>query len=63
MLILERKVHQDILIGDDIVITIVEINGNKAKVGITAPDNIKILRPEAKKKYRDLPDNIEIDVK
>ena len=37
MLILTRKLDEAILIGDDIRITIVEIQGDKVKLGIEAP--------------------------
>lgn len=46
MLILTRKTGQGFLVGDDIEITITEISGDKVRVGINAPKNIKILRSE-----------------
>lgn len=48
MLVLERKVHQRIMLTGGIVITIGEIDTRckKVKIGIDAPDNIKILREE-----------------
>jgi carbon storage regulator len=47
MLILSRKVDQKILIGDSIWITIIEIDGNKVRLGIDAPKDQAIIRPEA----------------
>lgn len=46
MLILTRKTGQGFSIGDDIVITITEVSGDKVRVGIDAPRDIKILRSE-----------------
>jgi len=50
MLILTRKLDQKILIGKDIVITIINIDSKSVRVGIDAPKEIPILRPEAKDK-------------
>ncbi len=46
MLILSRKVGETLLINDNIEIKIVEVNGEKIKIGIEAPKNVKILRKE-----------------
>jgi carbon storage regulator len=46
MLILSRKVHQEIVIGDGISITIVAIRGKQVRVGIKAPLNVPIRRDE-----------------
>lgn len=46
MLILTRKVNESILIGEDIRITIVEIQGDKVKLGIEAPRELSVLRDE-----------------
>ena len=48
MLILTRKTGQGFLIGDDVEITITEISGDKVRVGINAPKDVKILRTELK---------------
>ena len=53
MLLLVRTLEQEILIGDNIVIKIIEINGKRVKIGIQAPSDIVIMRPEAKKKYKE----------
>lgn len=49
MLILTRKLNQTIKITDEIVIKVVRINGNQVKLGIEAPDHIRIHREEIKK--------------
>jgi len=46
MLILARKENQSIMIGNDIEITIVNIKGDHVKVGINAPDTVKVFRKE-----------------
>lgn len=46
MLVLTRLPETSIQIGPDIKITLLEIRGNKARIGIAAPPNVKILRTE-----------------
>ena len=46
MLVLTRKSNQSIMIGDDIVITIVDIRGDKVRLGIEAPNDIPVHRQE-----------------
>jgi len=46
MLVLTRRSGQAIYVGDDIVITVVEIKGNQVRLGITAPSDCKIFREE-----------------
>jgi len=48
MLVLSRHKDQKIMIGGDgaIVIQVVDIRGNKVRLGITAPKNIPIYRKE-----------------
>jgi carbon storage regulator len=46
MLVLSRKVGEKIHIGSDIVVTVVEIKGNRARLAIEAPDDVRILRHE-----------------
>ncbi len=46
MLVLSRKPGEDILIGQDITITLVEIKGNRVRIGIRAPESFNILRGE-----------------
>lgn len=50
MLCIDRHFQDEILIGDDIRVMIVKIDGNQVRLGITAPDDVKILRSELKKK-------------
>ena len=47
MLVLSRKKGEDVLIPQlDIVITVLEARGGKARLGITAPSDVKIIRRE-----------------
>ena len=46
MLILSRKVDEQIKIGDNITITIIEVRGDQVKVGIEAPKSVKVFREE-----------------
>ena len=46
MLVLSRKAEESMFIGDDIKITILDIRGGQVRIGITAPQEIKIHREE-----------------
>jgi carbon storage regulator len=46
MLVLTRKPHQQIMIGDNIVINVVEVQGDNVRIAIDAPREIKIYRGE-----------------
>ena len=48
MLVLTRKLSEQIDIGNDIKITVVRINGDKVRLGIEAPDSVQIVRTELK---------------
>ncbi|HAY83296.1 MAG TPA: carbon storage regulator [Planctomycetaceae bacterium] len=46
MLVLSRHRDESIMIGDDIVLTIVDIRGDKVRLGIDAPQDIPVHRQE-----------------
>ena len=50
MLVLSRKEGEKLLIGDDVVLTITRISGNRVAIGIEAPRDVRIVRGELDKK-------------
>lgn len=46
MLVLTRKVHQSIMIGDDIEVVVLEVRGEQVRLGINAPKNVAVHRQE-----------------
>jgi carbon storage regulator len=57
MLILTRKIDESIVIADDITVTVLEISGERVKIGIDAPRSVTILRHELHEQVRQ--ENIE----
>lgn len=46
MLILSRNTGQSIMIGDDVVVTVLGVKGNQVRIGLEAPKEVVILREE-----------------
>lgn len=46
MLVLTRKQNQGILIGSEITVTIISVDGDKVRVGIEAPSSLRVIRQE-----------------
>lgn len=46
MLVLSRKLGESIVIGDNIRVTVVGVNGGKIRIGIEAPQDVLVLREE-----------------
>lgn len=46
MLILSRREKQRIKLGNDIIVTIIRVSGDKVRVGIEAPSDLVVLRDE-----------------
>jgi carbon storage regulator len=46
MLVLRRRVGESIVIGDDVTITVLEVRGDVARIGIRAPRSIAVHRAE-----------------
>ncbi len=62
MLVLSRQKDESIIIGGNIEITVVEFRGDKVRLGITAPKDIRVDRKEIhelrKKENQDGPETI-----
>ena len=52
MLVLSRKENQQIVIDKDIVVTVVQIRGNKVRLGISAPKDVPVHREEVHEAIR-----------
>jgi len=46
MLILSRKLNETIVIGDNVRVTLLGIDGDKVKLGVDAPRDVKVFREE-----------------
>ena len=46
MLVLSRKLGEEIIIGDDVRLVVYRISGNRVRLGIAAPDGIPVHRAE-----------------
>ena len=52
MLVVSRKVGQRILIGDDIVITVVKLGSGGVRIGVDAPSELAVVREELAEQLR-----------
>jgi carbon storage regulator len=57
MLVISRKVDESVYLGDTIVVTVLAIEGDRVKIGITAPQDTIILRQEI---YQAVQDQVKI---
>lgn len=46
MLVLTRKLHEQISIGQNITITVLRLKGNTVRIGIDAPNDVRVVRGE-----------------
>jgi len=53
MLVISRKVDESVMLGDTIVLTVLAIEGDRVKIGITAPRETIILRKEIYQAVKD----------
>ena len=61
MLILTRKIGEAVIIGDDITIRILEVQGNQIRLGIIAPREISVHREEIYQRIQSKKDDDDID--
>lgn len=46
MLVLTRRANQSIMIGHDVVVTVLEVRGDQVRLGIRAPRDVEVHREE-----------------
>ena len=54
MLVLSRKESEKVLLGEEIVLTIVRVSGDRVRLGIEAPSDMLILRKELEDSATDI---------
>jgi carbon storage regulator len=59
MLVLSRKIHERLLLDGDIRISVLGIRGNRVRLGIEAPDRVKVIREELIPPVDRSPDEVE----
>ena len=52
MLILTRRVNETLMVGDDVRVTVLGINGNQVRLGVNAPRHIPVHRQEIYEKIK-----------
>lgn len=62
MLVLTRRVNQSIMIGDNVVVTVLEVRGDQVRLGIVAPREIDVHREEVYRALHGDQEDREIDV-
>ena len=53
MLILTRRVGESLVIGDDVVVSVLKEQGNQVKIGIVAPKEVSVHREEVYKRIQE----------
>ena len=59
MLILTRKIGESLMVGDDVTVTVLEVNGGQVRIGIKAPRDIAVHREEVFDRIQDGVDHSE----
>ncbi len=53
MLVLSRRLGETVMIGDDIKLTVLGINGNQVRLGIAAPKEVSVHREEVYRRIQE----------
>jgi carbon storage regulator len=53
MLVLSRKLGESVMIGNEVVITVLEMRGDKVRIGIQAPREVQVHRSEVYEKIKE----------
>ena len=56
MLVLSRKLGEKIVIGDNIIVTVVKIDRNQIRIGIEAPSDVPVYREEIAPQFKNKPE-------
>jgi carbon storage regulator len=46
LLILTRKIGESLMIGAEVIVTVMAVNGNQVRIGINAPKDVEVHREE-----------------
>jgi len=60
MLVLSRRLGEGLLIDGNTVVRILEVRGNRIRLGIEAPDNVTVVRKELSEKRANFPDSASV---
>lgn len=52
MLILSRRIGESLIIGDEVVVTVLGVNGNQVRLGVKAPKEVPVNREEIQERIR-----------
>ena len=61
MLILSRRLGESVIVNNDIVITVVKVQGDKVRIGIEAPKEIPVHRKEIQEKVNNEKAQLEVE--
>lgn len=50
MLILTRRIGETLMIGDDVTVTVLGVKGNQVRIGVNAPKDVAVDRPEIRER-------------
>ena len=53
MLVLTRRINEALIIGHDVIVTVLSVNGNQVSIGVSAPKEVSVHREEVYKRIQD----------